>query len=171
MKIQTHADTPSRRKTELDAETSRHCAYKDSHTRQQIQTLEAQSHRKVTGEKLTETNRRTPIQPSIHPSIHPSSHPSIHPFLLCTLHPPIHLFIHPSIHPSHPLFIHPSIHPSIHIYIYICIYMVTGQNGSGQNGTDKMLWTTCYTDKIALDKMDRTKLYGQNGTILYFVSI
>ena len=27
--------------------------------------------------------------------------------------------------------------------------MVTGQNGSGQNGTDKMVWT---------------KWYGQNGT-------
>ena len=48
---------------------------------------------------------------------------------------------------------------------------VTGQNGSGQNGTDKMVWTKWYTDKIVLDKMVRTKWYGQNGTILYFVYI
>jgi len=40
-------------------------------------------------------------------------------------------------------------------------FLVTGQNGSGQNGMDKM----------ALDKMVWTKWYGQNGTILYFVSI
>ena len=46
---------------------------------------------------------------------------------------------------------------------------VTGQNGSGQNGTDKMAWTKWYTDKMALDKMVRTKWSGQNGTILYFV--
>ena len=32
--------------------------------------------------------------------------------------------------------------------------MVYGQNGIGQNGKDKMVWT---------------KWYGQNGTILYFV--
>ena len=42
--------------------------------------------------------------------------------------------------------------------------MVTGQNGSGQNGTDKMVWTKWYTDKMSLDKMVRTKWYGQNGT-------
>src|SRR6218665_1847401 len=47
--------------------------------------------------------------------------------------------------------------------------MVTGQNGSGQNGTDKMVWTKWYTDKMVLDEMVRTKWYGQNGTILYFV--
>src|SRR6218665_3302412 len=47
--------------------------------------------------------------------------------------------------------------------------LVTGQNGSGQNGTDKMVWTKWYTDKMVLDKMVRTKWYGQNGTILYFV--
>ena len=41
---------------------------------------------------------------------------------------------------------------------------VTGQNGSGQNGTDKMVWTKWYTDKMVLDKMVRTKWYGQNGT-------
>ena len=46
---------------------------------------------------------------------------------------------------------------------------VTGQNGSGQNGTDKMAWTKWYTDKMVLDKMVRTKWYGQNGTILYFL--
>jgi len=48
---------------------------------------------------------------------------------------------------------------------------VTGQNGSGQNGTDKMVRTKWYTDKMVLDKMVRTKWYGQNGTILYFVYI
>jgi len=32
--------------------------------------------------------------------------------------------------------------------------MVTGQNGSGQNGTDhKMVWTKWYTDKTVLHKM------------------
>ena len=41
--------------------------------------------------------------------------------------------------------------------------MVLGQNGSGQNGTDKMVWTKWYTDKMALDKMVWTKWYGQNG--------
>ena len=46
---------------------------------------------------------------------------------------------------------------------------VTGQNGSGQNGTDKMVWTKWYTDKMVLDKMVWTKWCGQNGTILYFV--
>src|SRR6218665_469807 len=40
---------------------------------------------------------------------------------------------------------------------------VTGQNGSGQNGTDKMVRTKWYTDKMVLDKMVRTKWYGQNG--------
>src|SRR6218665_3672426 len=30
---------------------------------------------------------------------------------------------------------------------------LTGQNGSGQNGTDKMVWAKWYTDKMALDKM------------------
>src|SRR6218665_3010416 len=40
---------------------------------------------------------------------------------------------------------------------------VLGQNGSGQNGTDKMVWTKWYTDKMVLDKMVRTKWYGQNG--------
>src|SRR6218665_3214669 len=41
---------------------------------------------------------------------------------------------------------------------------VLGQNGSGQNGTDKMVWTKWYTDKMVLDKMARTKWYGQTGT-------
>jgi len=41
---------------------------------------------------------------------------------------------------------------------------VTGQNGSGQNGTDKMVWTKWYTDKMLLDKMVWTKWYGQNGS-------
>ena len=31
--------------------------------------------------------------------------------------------------------------------------MVTRQNGSGQNGTDKMVQTKWYTDKMVLDKM------------------
>ena len=34
------------------------------------------------------------------------------------------------------------------------VTLVTGQNGSGQNGTDKMVWTKWYTDKM---------VYGQNG--------
>src|SRR6218665_629504 len=50
----------------------------------------------------------------------------------------------------------------------LCTEMVLGQNGSGQNGTDKMVWTKWYTDKMVLDKMVWTKWYGQNGTILYF---
>ena len=60
---------------------------------------------------------------------------------------------------------------NIHPYNYVAFYsiqMVTGQNGSRQNGTDKMVWTKWYTDKMVLDKMVRTKWYGQNGTILYF---
>ena len=43
------------------------------------------------------------------------------------------------------------------------LYMVLGQNGSGQNGTDKMAWTKWNTDKMVLDKMAWTKWYGQNG--------
>ena len=43
-------------------------------------------------------------------------------------------------------------------------FWVTGQNGSGQNGMDKMVWTKWYTDKVSLDKMVWTKWYGQNGT-------
>src|SRR6218665_3066446 len=44
------------------------------------------------------------------------------------------------------------------------LQLVLGQNGSGQNGTDKMGWTKWYTDKMVLDKMVWTKWYGQNGT-------
>jgi len=33
----------------------------------------------------------------------------------------------------------------------------------GQNGTDKMVWTKWYTDKMVLDNMVWTKWYGQNG--------
>ena len=40
---------------------------------------------------------------------------------------------------------------------------VLGQNGSGQNGTDKKVWTKWYTDKMSLDKMVWTKWHGQNG--------
>ena len=42
--------------------------------------------------------------------------------------------------------------------------LVLGQNGSGQNGTDKMVWTKWYTGKMVLDKLAWTKWYGQNGT-------
>jgi len=45
---------------------------------------------------------------------------------------------------------------------------VIGQNGSGQNVTDKMVWTKWYTDKMVgpigqngMDKMVRTEWYGQ----------
>ena len=37
--------------------------------------------------------------------------------------------------------------------------MVLGQNGSKQNGTDKMVWTKWYTDKMVW-----TKWHRQNGT-------
>src|SRR6218665_1125730 len=56
------------------------------------------------------------------------------------------------------------------VCVCVCFYvllgknMVLGQNGSGQNGTDKMVWTKWYTDKMVLDKMAWTKWYGQNGT-------
>ena len=39
-----------------------------------------------------------------------------------------------------------------------------GQNGNGQNGTDKMVRTKWYEDKMVTNKMVRTKWYGQNGT-------
>ena len=47
------------------------------------------------------------------------------------------------------------------------VSMVLGQNGSGQNVTDKMVRTICYVDNMVLDKMVadtmvRTKGYGQN---------
>jgi len=45
----------------------------------------------------------------------------------------------------------------------IYIYMVAGQNGTGQNGTDKMVRTKWYEDKMVPDKMVRTKWYGHNG--------
>ena len=57
------------------------------------------------------------------------------------------------------------------VYHRRSMYTVTGQNGSGQNGTDKMVWTKCYTDKMVLDKMIWTKWYGQNGTMLYFMYV
>jgi len=41
---------------------------------------------------------------------------------------------------------------------------VLGQNGSGQNGTDKMVY-----GQNAIGRMVRTKWLGQNGLILYFV--
>jgi len=36
-------------------------------------------------------------------------------------------------------------------------FTVNRQNGSGENGTDKLLWTKYYTDKMVLDKMVWTK--------------
>jgi len=45
------------------------------------------------------------------------------------------------------------------------LFKVLGQNGSGQNGTNKMVWTKWYTDKMVLNKMVWRKLYGQNGTV------
>ena len=32
------------------------------------------------------------------------------------------------------------------------VFRVAGENGSRQNGTDKMVWTKCYVDKMVLDK-------------------
>jgi len=49
-------------------------------------------------------------------------------------------------------------------YCRVAHRRVLGQNGSGQNGTDKMVWTKWYTDKMVLDKMVQTKWYRQNGT-------
>src|SRR6218665_75820 len=46
------------------------------------------------------------------------------------------------------------------IHVRLLINRVLGQNGSGQNGTDKMVWTKWYTDKMVLDQMVRTKWYG-----------
>src|SRR6218665_3111861 len=54
---------------------------------------------------------------------------------------------------------------------HLVLGRVLGQNGSGQSGTDKMVWTKWYTDKMVLDKMVWIKWHGQNGTILYFVYI
>ena len=51
----------------------------------------------------------------------------------------------------------------------VSVFVVTGQNGSGLNGTDKVVWTKWYTDKMVLEKMALTKWHGQNGIILYFV--
>jgi len=42
--------------------------------------------------------------------------------------------------------------------------LVLGQNGSGQSGTDNMVWTKWYTDKMSLVKMVSTKWHGQNDT-------
>ena len=42
--------------------------------------------------------------------------------------------------------------------MYIHLFeMVLGQNGRGQNGTDKMIWTKRYMDKMVSDKMVWTK--------------
>ena len=50
------------------------------------------------------------------------------------------------------------------------VIQVLGQNGSGQNGTDKMVRTKCYVyimvlDKLVADEMVRTKWHGQNVTL------
>ena len=51
--------------------------------------------------------------------------------------------------------------------VFIQPYRVTGQNGSGQNGTDKMVWTKWYGQngmgQNGMDKMAWTKWYEQNG--------
>ena len=59
--------------------------------------------------------------------------------------------------------------PIMHKHVGQANYIVSfsgsiGQNGSGKNGTDKMVWTKWYADKMVLDKMVWTKWYGQNGT-------
>ena len=46
---------------------------------------------------------------------------------------------------------------------------MTGQNGSGQNGMDKMVWTKWYTDKMALDKMEWTKWYTDKMVQFYIL--
>src|SRR6218665_1502487 len=46
-----------------------------------------------------------------------------------------------------------------------CVFRVLGQNGSGQNGTDKMVWTKWYTDKMVLDKMGWSKWNRQNRMV------
>ena len=62
----------------------------------------------------------------------------------------------------------PSIPRHISHFRLQLLSMVLGQNGTGQNGTDKMVWAKSYTDKMALDKMVWTKWHGQNGTIKYY---
>ena len=52
------------------------------------------------------------------------------------------------------------------------ITSVLGQNGSGQNGMGKMVWTICYVDKMVLDKMVldkmvRTKWYAWTKCYTY----
>jgi len=57
--------------------------------------------------------------------------------------------------------------PSIQVVCPV-VYPVLGQNGSGQNGTDKMVWTKWYGQngigQNGMDKMVRTKWYDQNIT-------
>ena len=45
----------------------------------------------------------------------------------------------------------------------VVIFSESRKNGSGQNGTDKVVWTKWYTDNLVLDKMVRTKRDEQNG--------
>ena len=44
------------------------------------------------------------------------------------------------------------------------VYSVLGQNGSGQNGTDKMVYGQNGIGQNGMDKMARTKWYDQNIT-------
>src|SRR6218665_3533594 len=53
---------------------------------------------------------------------------------------------------------------NLEMIILTLVLLVLGQNGSGQNGTDKMVWTKWYTNKMALDKMVWTKWHRQNIT-------
>ena len=46
----------------------------------------------------------------------------------------------------------------------LCRQNGIGQNGSGHNGTDDMVWTKCYTDKLFESEMVRTNWYGQKST-------
>src|SRR6218665_1801194 len=64
------------------------------------------------------------------------------------------------------------------VSVHVCFLWVTGRNGSGQNGMDKMvygqnvieqsgIWTKWYrqngADKMSLNKAVWTKWYRQNG--------
>ena len=46
----------------------------------------------------------------------------------------------------------------------VLLRMVLGQNGSGQNGADKMVRTKWYGQNGIRTKWYWTKWYGQNGT-------
>jgi len=46
----------------------------------------------------------------------------------------------------------------------LVLLVVLGQNGSGQNGTDKMVYEQNGIGQNGMDKMVQTKWYGQNGS-------